>query len=617
MFSNNREFKKRLEISDFSISSKSNPQNDMANGVGSCVLRSGLIVSAVILWQTNGAAPTAVIEVISSGVKVRAAPATFGRRLPSAKADALTVHLVVPPNGIEDGCSLEAVDGTDTAILAARSPACFFADRGIAASKAGYKAIVVYNTIEGIYRNRSHADAKTDYECDNGKSWVRDASAGKISGFPDSECAQSKSCASGKCLLTGKGNVDAGSEICCAWDTYIKMGSSTTSDVDASLVFITMADAALLKPALPADCRLYDTAISNRDGLFSWSSFFIWFLGVVTCGYAAWRSADKIRGRQKNLSAPYNSEDESHEPSFDVSTAHAFAFVGVASAALLLLFYVDAYAIVVFAFAISGAASTARVLWGMSLNEISNQRRRVSVEAATACVGISLAVWWLIARRAQAGYAWLLQDLFGICLCIVFLDVVKLPSLKVGAVLLSMAFAYDIFFVFLSPYVFGESVMIKVATGSGPRQDEEYCEKYPSDSDCASTELPMLLLLPQAGGYSMLGLGDIVLPGLLVALAARYDAHANRFDYFPVALAAYALGLGLANLAVTVFDVGQPALLYIVPCVLGAISAKAKHDQIFHILWKLPNHQSVETHASQATYFEPQGENQALLKIAI
>lgn len=588
----------------------------MVNEVGRCLVRRGLIVSALLLWKTNGAAPTAVVEVISSGMKVRAAPATFGRRLPSTKEDALTVHLV-HPNRNEDGCSLEAVGETGWAIFAARSPACTFADRGIAASKAGYEAVVVYNTIEGIYRNRSYADAKTDYECDNGKSWVRNASDGKNSGFPDSECAQSKTCVSRKCLLTGKNDVDVGSEICCAWDTYIKMGSSTTSDVAASLIFINMADAAQLKLELPADCKLYDNANANKATLFSWTSFFIWLLGVVTCGYSAWRSADKIRGRQKSLSAPYNSEEESHEPSFDVSTAHAFAFVGVASAALLLLFYVDAYAIVVFAFAISGAASTARVLWGLTLNAISDQRRLVSVEAASACVGISLAVWWLIARRAQVGYAWLLQDLFGICLCIVFLDVVRLPSLKVGAVLLSMAFAYDIFFVFLSPYFFGESVMIKVATGSGPRQDEEYCEKYPNDSDCASTELPMLLLLPQAGGYSMLGLGDIVLPGLLVALAARYDAQTNRFDYFPVAIAAYALGLGLANLAVAVFDVGQPALLYIVPCVLGAISAKAKHDQIFHILWKLPNHQSVETHASQTTFFEPQGENQALLKIAI
>ena len=36
----------------------------------------------------------------------------------------------------------------------------------------------------------------------------------------------------------------------------------------------------------------------------------------------------------------------------------------------------------------------------------------------------------------------------------------------------------------------------------------------------------MLLLLPRiddyTGGYTMLGLGDIVLPGLLVAFAARY-----------------------------------------------------------------------------------------------
>lgn len=39
--------------------------------------------------------------------------------------------------------------------------------------------------------------------------------------------------------------------------------------------------------------------------------------------------------------------------------------------------------------------------------------------------------------------------------------------------------------------------------------------------------LPMLLELPRlwdyTGGYAMLGLGDIVIPGLLLSFAHRYD----------------------------------------------------------------------------------------------
>ena len=42
----------------------------------------------------------------------------------------------------------------------------------------------------------------------------------------------------------------------------------------------------------------------------------------------------------------------------------------------------------------------------------------------------------------------------------------------------------------------------------------------------------MLLLLPRIadymGGYTMLGLGDIVLPGLLVSFAIRYDVSTRK-----------------------------------------------------------------------------------------
>ena len=51
----------------------------------------------------------------------------------------------------------------------------------------------------------------------------------------------------------------------------------------------------------------------------------------------------------------------------------------------------------------------------------------------------------------------LLQDVFSICLGVMFLQVVRLGSIKVAATLLCAAFAYDVFFVFISPLVFGSS----------------------------------------------------------------------------------------------------------------------------------------------------------------
>ncbi|KAL0720285.1 hypothetical protein Bca4012_034884 [Brassica carinata] len=78
--------------------------------------------------------------------------------------------------------------------------------------------------------------------------------------------------------------------------------------------------------------------------------------------------------------------------------------------------------------------------------------------------------------------------------------------LLVATVLLCCAFVYDIFWVFISPLIFHESVMIVVAQG-----------------DSSSGEsIPMLLRIPRFfdpwGGYDMIGFGDILFPGLAVIL---------------------------------------------------------------------------------------------------
>ena len=71
----------------------------------------------------------------------------------------------------------------------------------------------------------------------------------------------------------------------------------------------------------------------------------------------------------------------------------------------------------------------------------------------------------------------------------------------------------------------------------------------------------------------MLGLGDIVVPGVFVALALRYDY--QRFlakggegynfsrPYFTAAVLAYVAGLATTMTVMHVFKAAQPALLYL------------------------------------------------------
>lgn len=90
-------------------------------------------------------------------------------------------------------------------------------------------------------------------------------------------------------------------------------------------------------------------------------------------------------------------------------------------------------------------------------------------------------------------------------------------------------------------------------------------------------EAPIKLLFPkdltaEKLEFSMLGLGDIVVPGVFVALMLRFDARQVLHDlpYFRTNLVAYTLGL-IATVAVMhIFEAAQPALLYLVPACLGA-----------------------------------------------
>eukprot|EP00956_Cyclotella_meneghiniana_P043468 scaffold271624_cov175-Cyclotella_meneghiniana.AAC.1 len=88
-----------------------------------------------------------------------------------------------------------------------------------------------------------------------------------------------------------------------------------------------------------------------------------------------------------------------------------------------------------------------------------------------------------------------MQHIFGTYMCILFLSTIKLNSIKVASILLTVAFFYDIFFVFVTPLLtkHGESIMVNVATTGGPpKADPSWCEKYPNDADCKGGDpLPM------------------------------------------------------------------------------------------------------------------------------
>merc|ERR1712025_678422 len=165
------------------------------------------------------------------------------------------------------------------------------------------------------------------------------------------------------------------------------------------------------------------------------------------------------------------------------------------------------------------------------------------------CLGLcsTVGVWYIMKKH------WLANDLLGMAFAINGVELLHLNNVVTGCILLGGLFFYDIF------WVFGTDVMVTVAK---------------------SFEAPIKLVFPQdllesgplnASNFAMLGLGDIVIPGIFVALLLRYDQSLKRNSnfYFNITFLAYIAGL-LTTIAVMHFyKHAQPALLYLVPACIG------------------------------------------------
>jgi signal peptide peptidase-like protein 2B len=279
----------------------------------------------------------------------------------------------------------------------------------------------------------------------------------------------------------------------------------------------------------------------------------------------------------------------------DVTAAGAVAFVGLASTMLLLLYFFMNKAffyVILGLFTFSGAQALGVALAaGLAAAAPALEGRALPVPwlgdvplpaLVAAPPAAAVALGWLVFRSAP--WSWPLLDALGIALMLFVLRTLRLGGLRVACILLPLCFAYDVFFVFLQPLLFGggESVMVEVARGAG-----------------ADEMLPMLLRVPRLsgppiarGGYSMLGFGDVILPGLLVALMRRVDIDARRpwpRGYFAPTVVAYGAGLVLTYVALAFSwfgDQGQPALLYLVPCTLGTVLALAAARRELGPLWR-------------------------------
>ena len=170
---------------------------------------------------------------------------------------------------------------------------------------------------------------------------------------------------------------------------------------------------------------------------------------------------------------------------------------------------------------------------------------------------------------------WILNNIIGIAFSITGIESLNLPNFKVGFILLWGLFFYDIF------WVYGTDVMVTVAMNI----DAPIKLSFPVDLTATPPK------------FSMLGLGDIVIPGIFIALCLKFDidsglqAAANKVRdipqrYFHWCFGGYVVGIVTTFIIMTVFEHAQPALLFLVPgCCVSILLLAAKNKE-FDKLWK-------------------------------
>jgi len=262
---------------------------------------------------------------------------------------------------------------------------------------------------------------------------------------------------------------------------------------------------------------------------------------------------------------------------------------------------------------------------------------------------------------------YMMNNLLGISFSVQSIERISIGSYKIGAILLSGLFFYDIFWVFGSESVFGSNVMVSVAKNfDGPikilfprtlpggdtaraisetihntgnstllrsltvssacdafvgsvanvlRADaknttvayaqqallfsRDVVDAIKTEANCTSIIQKVMnpIRVCVEGEFSLLGLGDIVIPGLFVAILLRFDAmqagvrgltgeHQHfKKPYFHWNIVFYALGLVVTLYVMHAFKAAQPALLYLVPaCLLASFIAALLHGNFITLL---------------------------------
>ncbi|KAL3893935.1 MAG: hypothetical protein SGCHY_005558, partial [Lobulomycetales sp.] len=338
-------------------------------------------------------------------------------------------------------------------------------------------------------------------------------------------------------------------------------------------------------------------------------------------------------GSYRSIKFVPKQKDEEEEEFFSFEDAKMFPFIGSASLfGLYLIFkYFDkdiVNYIVTAYFTLLGVGTSSvalldisRYLSGMELKGTyllglharEKGSGEYSIEKFTYYFGY-YHIFLLVVSSVLGGYYayskhWIVSNFYGEAFSVSAVQLLNLDSFQTGMLLLAGLFFYDIF------WVFGTDVMVTVAKNF----EAPIKVVFPKDI----FEILQRGLFDQSGekiAFTMLGLGDIVIPGIFVALCLQFDYHmhkkrtakgklvttgSGRFKfpkpYFTSCFLAYCAGLFTTVYIMHNFKAAQPALLYLSPaCTLTPLVVAFFRGEIKDMFSFKPQEEAEEQKKAEA-----------------
>lgn len=240
----------------------------------------------------------------------------------------------------------------------------------------------------------------------------------------------------------------------------------------------------------------------------------------------------------------------------------------VSSIVLLIIFYFARYILIILQAMVffSSSAAITYVLWDWVYMACTPD----VVLPISCAISIILLILWAITQH------WMITNFVTFCMCVTGIAFIKIHQIQIVLIIAIGFLLYDVWWVFISPFFFGKSVMEVAAVSM--------VSKIPAAFSSQSDD-----------HMSLIGAGDIVIPGMVLDFLIRFD-HIYETSLFEVGYIGYIIGVMISWIMSSIMERGQPALLWIFPSVLIPVFIFAIIQQKFWILWhqgtKPMNHDS-------------------------